>query len=722
MPPPAPLAASVDASSESSSPPMAVAAPPAEAQARALPAVDSSRSQLEQRVEEFVSTLKPILTTMIRVSSTFELGKKKEFQGERDVIRTQLLNAADAFFEPQDRVIAVESRERERAKHRKHVVAEFISTEEDYLKDLQLLDSVWHVEMKKAGVLSPQEIQVVFGNVRQLVALSQEICDCLKANKSLPEADQRVGEVFKKRIPFIRIYMEYAYSQVQATEILQNANKFSKFRDFVDKTKFGVAALRNLDVQAFLIKPTQRITKYPLLLKDLIKHTPEDHADYLNLVEALDGMHRVLEEINKRTRECQTVALLNRFMPTFVWTSEPPVDIFKSQSVIIKEGKIPVTLSKSDGSQEKGTVALLFDNFFLVGKAVKDCVREVFSSTTTSLTIQEDNAVPGTISLTSSQTLVEIALHCSGEAEVSLWMSAINEALARSKNAHPLVFADASRRDTGRRDSKHKPKKGSKSRSGDWSDGSWTSSTPPLQKSADASPPVGPAAASAAAIANAAATASAAAAVDMSQSEGEQSGSERPREKKLKTKRPSGFMSLFQSFRDDPQQVHRRIKSASVGDITCARQILSPAPPQYSEVPQTTPVAAAGSADSSPVRTPLSDRGPMPVKPAEPPSPLYTKQMMGRLSTSSLDHVPSTSGFPRRSYSMTNLEATLNGECQEKILVLPLIAQDSVCVAPTDRAKPFQERLWVGIGKPSMVRDAVRRAYHTSVVPDGANS
>lgn len=52
----------------------------------------------------------------------------------------------------------------------------------------------------------------------------------------------------------------------------------------------------NLD--ALLVKPNQRMTKYPLLLMELLKTTPEDHPDYSALVKANSGYRQALVRIN----------------------------------------------------------------------------------------------------------------------------------------------------------------------------------------------------------------------------------------------------------------------------------------------------------------------------------------------------------------------------------------------------------------------------------------
>jgi hypothetical protein len=54
-----------------------------------------------------------------------------------------------------------------------------------------------------------------------------------------------------------------------------------------------------------LIKPVQRVLKYPLLLHDLLRCTPPTHSDYANLTRAAREVKALADEINevKRKRE-----------------------------------------------------------------------------------------------------------------------------------------------------------------------------------------------------------------------------------------------------------------------------------------------------------------------------------------------------------------------------------------------------------------------------------
>ncbi len=49
----------------------------------------------------------------------------------------------------------------------------------------------------------------------------------------------------------------------------------------------------------FLVKPFQRLLKYPLLLRELQKLTPESHPDYKNIGNALGKLQVEVDKINK---------------------------------------------------------------------------------------------------------------------------------------------------------------------------------------------------------------------------------------------------------------------------------------------------------------------------------------------------------------------------------------------------------------------------------------
>ena len=56
------------------------------------------------------------------------------------------------------------------------------------------------------------------------------------------------------------------------------------------------------DLQSLLIKPVQRVLKYPLLLDKLVASTADKHPDYKAVHNARDTINQVAQDINEIKR------------------------------------------------------------------------------------------------------------------------------------------------------------------------------------------------------------------------------------------------------------------------------------------------------------------------------------------------------------------------------------------------------------------------------------
>lgn len=70
------------------------------------------------------------------------------------------------------------------------------------------------------------------------------------------------------------------------------------YADFLTLTRKTSVQMRGSDIEDLLIKPIQRLPKYVLLFKDLIKHTEKDHPDYLNIQNSLEQFEKINNENN----------------------------------------------------------------------------------------------------------------------------------------------------------------------------------------------------------------------------------------------------------------------------------------------------------------------------------------------------------------------------------------------------------------------------------------
>lgn len=69
------------------------------------------------------------------------------------------------------------------------------------------------------------------------------------------------------QIPSLNIYIRFCSAQLRSAAIIQQKTEQStEFKEFCKKCQAHPDTL-NLPLSSFLIKPMQRITKYPLLIK-----------------------------------------------------------------------------------------------------------------------------------------------------------------------------------------------------------------------------------------------------------------------------------------------------------------------------------------------------------------------------------------------------------------------------------------------------------------------
>ncbi|KAL7408969.1 hypothetical protein BDY24DRAFT_245187 [Mrakia frigida] len=159
------------------------------------------------------------------------------------------------------------------------------------------------------GPLSTADVRAVFLNVEALAALAEEFASVLERMAGKEEGMDMVGEAFLTMMPRIKqAYTSYCPRQsaanVRLVELLGNPS-YSSY--FAECWSIAQPHTKAWDLPSLLIKPVQRVLKYPLLLDDLLKCTPPHHPDFENLEKAAKLIKSVADEINEVKRRKDTV-------------------------------------------------------------------------------------------------------------------------------------------------------------------------------------------------------------------------------------------------------------------------------------------------------------------------------------------------------------------------------------------------------------------------------
>lgn len=119
-----------------------------------------------------------------------------------------------------------------------------------------------------------------------------------------------VGRVLCEHLPQMsEDYFHYCNRRAQANRVLQT--KIESNEQFRMCMKIFQERNGGLSLSGFLTKPIQRVTRYPLLIEKILKHTPHDHSDYSPIKDALELAKKINEQINQQISEQESQTRLD---------------------------------------------------------------------------------------------------------------------------------------------------------------------------------------------------------------------------------------------------------------------------------------------------------------------------------------------------------------------------------------------------------------------------
>lgn len=143
--------------------------------------------------------------------------------------------------------------------YRDHVVKELVDTERKYVQDLENLHELKKTVEQK-GVINGDFVHDIFLNINAILDFQRRFLIKIETTNSQPDEKQAWGLPFVNYEAAFDIYQPFIANQRKAAAIAK--------RDF-DKISLAdhpvCVDFNTLD--GFLLKPMQRLVKYPLLLK-----------------------------------------------------------------------------------------------------------------------------------------------------------------------------------------------------------------------------------------------------------------------------------------------------------------------------------------------------------------------------------------------------------------------------------------------------------------------
>lgn len=168
------------------------------------------------------------------------------------------------------------------------------------------------------AALSSSDVRVIFAHLDTCCSFADDMASILagamgtfarskrvnisEVTAEMDKEDDTLGETFLNLMSRIRAaYIDYCSrheaSMMRLQEVIASSPGANAF--FKECTEVARKHTNAWDLASLLIKPVQRVLKYPLLIQQIVNSTRRSHPDYKNLTLAYDEIQAVADEINQ---------------------------------------------------------------------------------------------------------------------------------------------------------------------------------------------------------------------------------------------------------------------------------------------------------------------------------------------------------------------------------------------------------------------------------------
>lgn len=197
---------------------------------------------------------------------------------------------------------------------RDSVIREFLSTEQTYVGDLHIMEEDYRKHLPQ--YLTESEMKIIFNGIDEIIEIGDRFLAQLHDVIELPidEHSTRESSLSSLIIDFSKDFLKYdtfILSYNASTTCIRELKKSNvNFKNFLQTQRQEVIKKtnnRHQELNSFLITPIQRLPRYTLLLRDLLKNTSKmDSIVIYNAINnAMNSIHEVTITINEKKKKIE---------------------------------------------------------------------------------------------------------------------------------------------------------------------------------------------------------------------------------------------------------------------------------------------------------------------------------------------------------------------------------------------------------------------------------
>eukprot|EP00052_Salpingoeca_macrocollata_P034789 m.12643 g.12643 ORF g.12643 m.12643 type:complete len:807 (+) comp6968_c0_seq1:124-2544(+) len=229
------------------------------------------------------------------------------------------------------------------------VLGELHETERNYVKVLDTVVTVFRSVMSsQPKIITKSDVQTVFSNIEEVLHAHQRFLERLDTSLS-STTGRMIAPCFLDCIPTFKCYGQFCCEIPDAIAKIRELSAKPAAQKLMDQAKKESG--QRFALKDLLNVPMQRVLKYPLLLKELHKYTPQSHPDKTDLATALTSVEDLAKYINERKKDYDN---LKNMMGAIKQYTGKPVLEFGS---LVKDGDL---VYKCETSKDKMKIRYVF--------------------------------------------------------------------------------------------------------------------------------------------------------------------------------------------------------------------------------------------------------------------------------------------------------------------------------------------------------------------------
>ncbi|OUM62166.1 hypothetical protein PIROE2DRAFT_54450 [Piromyces sp. E2] len=279
---------------------------------------------------------------------------------------------------------------------RQEVIYEFIQSEKEYVDDLLSVIKLIKRPLLEGVVpkIDAKFVNIVFSNIEEIFSANAPFSSRLQCMQQQNSIIDRLGDITLEYVKNFTCYIRYGEIQPLAKEVLQYQRNASSSLESFLKEMQSKKEFRRLPLESFLARPTTRLGRYPILIKDILKHTKEDHPDQKSLTYTMEIIQNILKQVNEKAGKTTNKIKLDQWARSLDQsTLEKVEDILilkttSNQRDFIREGSL---LMKREGSTPQEVDVVFLDNAFVITRKRVNTIEIIKKPIPVQLILLKDN-------------------------------------------------------------------------------------------------------------------------------------------------------------------------------------------------------------------------------------------------------------------------------------------------------------------------------------------